>query len=682
MKDPPPPKKDDDMLDITDLVRRCASQCLSYSHPFTPVAIGIDDRAASLLRMGNGDGNSSCTDDTVADGTLLKKLQIRGTAVGRTSETDDRVRKTTRNLAPLVDLQDAMTALELGDKRMDCCEIPYQRSPERSSSSHEEPTGGQTFPPRIAPQSLRDTTSRTSLPSIDIALDDACAETSSLDPYRPSPGTLLLPTTPSPCLLPHWNNLRLSSPASASSLVSLLILQLTALEAYIGTNNGGSNAAETLYCMLWCHDGVLMDMADQLSVETVISNAERKATNAAVGTRTNAKEETAGEEEEELHAARWALFASSLGVIRIAEAVRWAVVNADFYEEEDFGVALHGGKGQATMVDEDGEKMKETQEEGTRPIAGVDDSVAATDYSTTANHSNGIHREGCSPSSMRFCPALQGSEYVNMVWDTALQRLSLFRSYCITKGCHTDGMDKRIPIIDILETVLRMQQSFFQSITILSNLNDDTVCNFTSIAVERSRETVTLLEKLCDNDIVDDLFKDGLVMLDGRLLSPSKNLLLSASFDPFVNRRLLGNSPVRKTCFRPPLQVMASLSQVAAELEWGVCDLITYGNTFGRIVRMLERNSLRGCGGAIPVPKRENMESSSSKKEAEEGLCAKEAPIGMNILSRSLIVLNLYFDDKLLGQFDFANMIGKCLCIESARYSLRRSQYVNPGPAC
>jgi hypothetical protein len=31
----------------------------------------------------------------------------------------------------------------------------------------------------------------------------------------------------------------------------------------------------------------------------------------------------------------------------------------------------------------------------------------------------------------------------------------------------------------------------------------------------------------------------------------------------------------------------------------------------------------------------------------------------MNILSRSLVLLNLYFDDKLLGQYDFSDMIGE-----------------------
>jgi hypothetical protein len=33
----------------------------------------------------------------------------------------------------------------------------------------------------------------------------------------------------------------------------------------------------------------------------------------------------------------------------------------------------------------------------------------------------------------------------------------------------------------------------------------------------------------------------------------------------------------------------------------------------------------------------------------------------MNILSRSLVVLNLYFDDMLFGQYDFSDMVGKSL---------------------
>mmetsp|Transcript_26275 Transcript_26275/g.47654 ORF Transcript_26275/g.47654 Transcript_26275/m.47654 type:complete len:608 (-) Transcript_26275:185-2008(-) len=219
-------------------------------------------------------------------------------------------------------------------------------------------------------------------------------------------------------------------------------------------------------------------------------------------------------------------------------------------------------------------------------------------------------------------------------------------------------MDKLNPTIDALETILCLQQSFFQAIKILSNLNDETVRDFTKIAAKRSRETVSLFEALRDNDSVAELSRDGLVGPDGRLIQkiryqPELNLLLAASFDPFVNRRLLGNAPVRKACFRRPLHVVTSLLQLAAEMEWGVCDPILYGNTLGRITRMLEKNSLRGCGGSVPLSNPNN--ESSFKEEVLE----RETSVGMNILSRSLIVLNLYFDDKLFGQYDFGDMIGQ-----------------------
>ena len=238
--------------------------------------------------------------------------------------------------------------------------------------------------------------------------------------------------------------------------------------------------------------------------------------------------------------------------------------------------------------------------------------------------------------------------------------LRRYKSSCsitaTNKNDDMDNMDKINPTIDALESIIRLQQSFFQAVKILSNLNDETVRDFTKIASSRSKETVALFAKLRDSAAMERLIEHGLVGLDGRLQpfneEPELNALLSASFDPFVNRRLLGNAPVRKACFRRPSDVMTSVSEVADELDWGVCNVILHGNTFGRITRMLENNSLRGCGGVVP-PKKDD-ESSSSK----DGLQI-ETPVGMNILSRSLVVLNLYFDDKLLGQYDFTQILGK-----------------------
>lgn len=99
--------------------------------------------------------------------------------------------------------------------------------------------------------------------------------------------------------------------------------------------------------------------------------------------------------------------------------------------------------------------------------------------------------------------------------------------------------------------------------------------------------------------------------------------LLQRTFDPFVNRPLFGNSPVRKVIFLEPDKSLEQLSKIVAEVDWTLCDLILKGTSLKRIRRILDRLS-----GSL-----------------------------INILSRSLMVLNLYFDEKLLGQFSLLDLI-------------------------
>ena len=109
---------------------------------------------------------------------------------------------------------------------------------------------------------------------------------------------------------------------------------------------------------------------------------------------------------------------------------------------------------------------------------------------------------------------------------------------------------------------------------------------------------------------------------------------------------MLGNAPIRKSRFNHIVKVIDSLTNLASELEWAVCEVLLNANTLGRVTRMLSNNSLRGRGGAIPTP--------TSDSEAS-------ADVGINILSRSLMLLNLYFDEKLLGQYDLIDIIGKSM---------------------
>jgi N-alpha-acetyltransferase 35, NatC auxiliary subunit len=99
--------------------------------------------------------------------------------------------------------------------------------------------------------------------------------------------------------------------------------------------------------------------------------------------------------------------------------------------------------------------------------------------------------------------------------------------------------------------------------------------------------------------------------------------LLQRTFDPFVNRPLFGNSPVRKVVFLEPDKSLELLSNIIAEVDWTLCDFILQGTSLTGIRRILDRLS----------------------------------KLSINILSRSLMVLNLYFDEKLLGQFSLLDLI-------------------------
>ncbi|KAL9189153.1 hypothetical protein ACHAXT_011643 [Thalassiosira profunda] len=633
------PAAEEALVDVTDLVRRCASRCLSSARPFAPPAA---DGAALLGRARkNGDGAG----DGLAGG--MEGLQIQGAPTNDAKGSDANGGVGGAGSVKDLDLLDAMTALELGDDRMDCCEIPVVHTsnnpssgdadPENDPKPPLDPSSTTTYPPRIAPTSLSDGTP---------CVSPSAPNTSHASQNLPAT-TLLLPSSPCPSLLPHWDALSISS----HSLLSLLLLQITALEAYIGTNNGGSSAAETLYSMLWLHDRVLRDMSERLGVNFAdpVGDVEKEVENLETrdGEYSMEVDDQGGHTlkggakaivADERTVARWILFASSLGTVRIAEAVRWAVVNADFYEEEDFGVAMHGDKAAGELGGVNSIEDGETTEEGDA------DGVAATP--STESDTGSTNQIG--DTTMKFCPALEGSQYIEVIWDTALSYLHLYRTTCISKEMDMDSLD---PVIGAVESILKWQQCFFQAVKTLSNLSDETVCDFAKIAVKRSREAVSLLDGLRDNAAVADISTEGLVGIDGRVMQET-NPLLSASFDPFVNRRLQGNAPVRKACFRSPLKVLTSLSELSSELEWGVCEPLLYGDTFGRITRMLERSSLRGCGGVVPKATPKKEEKSGKKDEVDT-----EAPFGVNILARSLLVLNLYFDDKLLGQYDFPQMI-------------------------
>jgi len=687
-------KSERELLDITTIFQACSSRCLSFSHPFTPLVENDHYQAGDGVHRG-----SDVDYDLVKNQSLMEGFHIQGTSIHhKTSHDQELMKSANKNsgakCVPELDLRDAMTALEIGDYRMDCCEIPLvfpNKNIEVDSGSqnvaYQDESSAKlkksitynkkTIPPRIAPNSLTDGTPLRSHSSCKRAATLPHPSTFKYDPDSDF-ATLLLPLSPCPSLLPYWESLSLSpysipsdldssseNMATKSPILPLVLLQLSALEAYIGADNGGSNAAETLYCMLWCHDGVLYDMFRKLK-----QSSERQKSNEFdlfledVTETIGINDIMEGEDEDELSVAQWVLYVSTLGTVRIAEAVRWAVVNADIYEEEDFGVTLHGGA--AKLASEYSTRNKDKETSGgkvpaTCPNAmckdGIENITIGINVLDDGNIPlNNEERQMLIPSSMRFCPALKQPQFVECVWDDSLARLHRFRLSCHRKGQSSNETNSTI---DALETILRLQRGFFTSITLLSDLNDQNVVEFTKLAAKRSRETVQLLDSLKQNNAISKFSSVGLLEKDGRLrkMGDSRlDQLLSASFDPFVNRRWLGNAPVRKATFRPLLDVINSISLLAEELEWAVCNPILYGNTLGRVTRMLESNSIRGCGGPCPPKQPKEVELSPNEPQCNTQHIAS---MGISILSRSLLVLNLYFDDKLFGQYDFHQMIAQ-----------------------
>lgn len=96
-------------------------------------------------------------------------------------------------------------------------------------------------------------------------------------------------------------------------------------------------------------------------------------------------------------------------------------------------------------------------------------------------------------------------------------------------------------------------------------------------------------------------------------------------FDSFISRQLVGNLPVRKISFSSPQESIPVLRDITKQMDYGVC-----------------RFHLRG----------------SKSNTSLSRICRLLRPYSQyNILVRSLVVLNLYYEDHLLGVHNMPNLI-------------------------
>ena len=169
------------------------------------------------------------------------------------------------------------------------------------------------------------------------------------------------------------------------------------------------------------------------------------------------------------------------------------------------------------------------------------------------------------------------------------------------------------PHRDVIHHVLGFLSPFLYVCTTMGKLTRQKMVKVVQDLQQKVHRASNHLQKL-EQDCLD---------LDWCQKSPVYTRMAAKAFDSYVNRPLVGNAPVRKISFFQPVKALQSLRTITDELDWAVCRLLLEGNSLGRIVRILDRVS-----------------------ECE-----------VNILSRSLIVLNLYFDERLLGQYGMQNVI-------------------------
>uniref|UniRef100_A0A7S1ZHY9 Uncharacterized protein n=1 Tax=Ditylum brightwellii TaxID=49249 RepID=A0A7S1ZHY9_9STRA len=223
-----------------------------------------------------------------------------------------------------------------------------------------------------------------------------------------------------------------------------------------------------------------------------------------------------------------------------------------------------------------------------------------------------------SSSSFTFCNFVR-EDLLRQVLKEALHMLQAF-------GREEEEEEERM----VLMIVLYFYQSLFEVCASLAKLTSKTVRTTTKQAQLLIRKCVSQLDELS-------------TILSTTAASPETNIL-NQTFDSNVNRRLLGNAPVRKVQFLSPLNTIQSLRNTLHEIDYAVCDLLLLEHhTLSRIQRQLSSIS-------SPV-------NSSVVKGDGSSSSSNNTINTINILGRSLIVLNLYFDDLLLGQYVLSDII-------------------------
>jgi len=112
-----------------------------------------------------------------------------------------------------------------------------------------------------------------------------------------------------------------------------------------------------------------------------------------------------------------------------------------------------------------------------------------------------------------------------------------------------------------------------------------------------------------------------------KLTNKTSSPFLEEAFDNNINRNLFGNSPVRKVQFQSLDESLSNLLQITNEFNIHICDFLSTSTSYLKTRNMLRQSSSWEC----------------------------------NILTRSILILNLYFNDLFLGRYNVIDFVSGAL---------------------
>jgi hypothetical protein len=206
-------------------------------------------------------------------------------------------------------------------------------------------------------------------------------------------------------------------------------------------------------------------------------------------------------------------------------------------------------------------------------------------------------------------PTLEGRDE-HSVMEVGKNVLQMIEEELSISEQNVNQQDKNA--VQLIMLILEFQLDFMSLVIILARLAGKTI----RTEVEESQKLSRTAKKKLQHIVVT------FQKLQANQ-SDSTSAAIRRSFDSYVNRPLVGNAPVRSIEFLDANASLEILIRIVGEFDWAVCETLLRADSLGRIRRMLRPVSI-----------------SSS-----------------NVLTRSLLVLNLYFDDLIFGQYSLAELI-------------------------